>query len=880
MSKPGTTRLREFAGVTIVLLAALVTAIAVLLQREAVNELQALGEREQLRLTAGLASALTRPLAPLLTRGTFGPPPDEPRLLRAVDGLLAPVLASSNLRKIKVYEATGVVVYSTEPQEIGDDQSANEGVLAALAGEQVVDLERDHTFNQSDGEMIERSVLEIYVPLLSPDTGERLGVFESYADVTVLLGAMDRAERVVVVTASAGALVACLLLIALYRRTHLALSEAEAERQSYVEALHVAQDELEERVEARTRELHNSERRFRDIATAAGEYLWETDRDGRYMYVSERVADVLGYSPGELLGRRPVEFMPDEDAAFVTARLAQVPRHEPFRNIEHRSVAPDGELVWQSVSGIPVFDEAGELIGHRGTASDVTERRRSLEEVRKLSQAVEQSPSSIVVTDDEGVIEYVNPSFTRATGYAREEAVGQRPSMLQSGLTRPATYAELWQTIRSGATWRGEICNRRKDGTLYWDFVSVSPIKEADENISHYVAVQTDITQRKEYEESLRESEVRIRAVMNGVTDAIVTIDTSGTIEQCNPAVERLFGYEPEALIGQPVEALMPEPYRSNHHAYITTFLNATPPRQSMVFQREVEGLRRDGTRFPLELSVGEMRLASERLFVGVMRDLTERRRAEAELAATRQKYFHREKIAAVGQLATGILHEVGNPVSAIGGALEQLRLTLPEAHDDANGDEALATLDLIQGQVSRLEAISHDVGRVTSPHLDEWDLVDVNQLCRDAASLLRYDRRTTDVSIVLELDPEVPAAYGSADQLVQILLNVMLNAVHACHEVEREQPRVVLTTRVGSNRVELEVADNGVGMDPETLARACEAFFTTKPPDQGTGLGLSLCKSIVEEHGGELVIDSQLGMGTTVMVWLPMDDASAAEVR
>lgn len=399
------------------------------------------------------------------------------------------------------------------------------------------------------------------------------------------------------------------------------------------------------------------------------------------------------------------------------------------------------------------------------------------------------------------------------------------------------------------------------------------PVLDEAGRVCGYRGAARDITALKRSVAELRESEDRLRTVMDSVLDGIVLIDDAGRIELCNRSVARLFGRPVEEMVGQPVETLMPEPHRSRHHEYLRRYLETGEGRVIGVGGRELEGLRADGSRFPLELAVGELRLDDALKFVGVIRDLTERKHAERELELARSQLSHREKMAAIGQLAAGIVHEVGNPVAAISGAIEVLLAQRARGGEDRAARELEeANLRLIEAQVHRLAGIGREIAEFAGPQPSERQLVDVNQLARSAVALLRYDPRVRSVQLEVRLDPAVPAIRGSADQLTQVLLNLLLNAADACEGLPSARTHVLLATAPDRDGVVIEVRDTGAGMDSETLARAFDAFYTTKSGGRGMGLGLSMCHRIVEHHGGTCSLRSVAGEGTTVRIHLPGD--------
>jgi two-component system NtrC family sensor kinase len=247
----------------------------------------------------------------------------------------------------------------------------------------------------------------------------------------------------------------------------------------------------------------------------------------------------------------------------------------------------------------------------------------------------------------------------------------------------------------------------------------------------------------------------------------------------------------------------------------------------------------------------------------------------ERELVITRQKFFHREKMAAVGALAAGVAHEIGNPIAAMSGVLQEM------VAEQMTGRRKLtegSKLSVLQTQIQRLSAITREISGFAAPQPMERQLLDLNGLVRTTSGLMGYDKRMSRVSLRLDLDSQLPAIYGVADQLTQVIMNLLINAADALASRAEGTREISLKSELCGNQVCFTVADNGSGMDKETLERAFEAFYTTKK-SKGTGLGLSLCYSIITGHGGTIEIESTPGQGTRVKIFLPLPAEDGSDI-
>ena len=265
-----------------------------------------------------------------------------------------------------------------------------------------------------------------------------------------------------------------------------------------------------------------------------------------------------------------------------------------------------------------------------------TAHLRIEEELLKFSHVVAQSPSAIIITDTNGSIEYVNPKFTEITGYTIEEVIGKNPRFLKSGKTTPEEYAYLWDTISSGMEWRGEFCNKKKNGEFFWEYASISPVHHFNGTISHYVAIKEDITERKRAEEALLESEEKFRKISSSAQDAIIMMGPDGNISFWNEAAERIFGYTDREAIGKYLhQFIVPSKYYQSFESKFSRFTK-TGDGTAIGETLELSALRRDGTEFPVELSLSSARIKNGWHAVGIVRDISKRKKAEDEVRAAK----------------------------------------------------------------------------------------------------------------------------------------------------------------------------------------------------------------------------------------------------
>ena len=395
-------------------------------------------------------------------------------------------------------------------------------------------------------------------------------------------------------------------------------------------------------------------------------------------------------------------------------------------------------------------------------------------------------------------------------------------------------------------------------------------LREANDRLGEYVAQRTaalqqanvrleaEIGEREQAEEATRESLTRTRAILDTAVDAIITIDECGVIESVNRATAKMFGYRPDELCGRNVSILMPEPFEGRHDDYIQSYLR-TGEAKIIGIGREVPCRRKDGTVFPGDLAVNEVQLGNRRLFTGVLRDLSERKRAEKELHDVSARVQAAEELAAVGTLVAGLAHEIGTPMGVIQG---HAKLLEKHVHDD----RARWRLATIEEQIGRISRIIQSLLNMARPKASERVPVALEPLLETTLSFLTEKLRRRGVRVMRDFRP-VASVTGDPERLQQLLLNLFLNAVDAMPD--GGELRVSLESDGKSGAI-LRVGDTGCGIEPQDLDHIFDAFYTSKEAGSGSGLGLMVANRIVGDHGGSLRVKSTPGEGTDFRIHLP----------
>ena len=356
--------------------------------------------------------------------------------------------------------------------------------------------------------------------------------------------------------------------------------------------------------------------------------LWRCDTSGRRDYFNRSWLEFTGRKLEQELNNGWMQSIhPDDREDYGRAFRLLFSQRKPFE-IEYRLRREDGEYRWMIDHGAPYDDLDGNFAGYIGACYDITPRKLSEEKNRKLSLVVQETGNSVVITDQNGVIEYVNPAFTQISGYLLEEAVGQKPGILKSGLTAPEHYKKLWDTLLAAGEWRGEILNRKKSGELFWEYEVITALKNESGEITHFVAVKEDITERKRQEEKLRMQERAIDSSINAIliTDAR---QPGNPLIYANPAFERITGYTPEEALGRNCNFLQGD---DHDQPGIEDLRHAI--RDGHEGRAVLRNYRKDGSMFWNELLISPVRDEKGQLtqFVGIINDVTERMNYEAQL--------------------------------------------------------------------------------------------------------------------------------------------------------------------------------------------------------------------------------------------------------
>ncbi|OGU06593.1 MAG: calcium-binding protein [Geobacteraceae bacterium GWC2_58_44] len=605
--------------------------------------------------------------------------------------------------------------------------------------------------------------------------------------------------------------------------------------------------------------------------------IWRSGTDSKSDYFNRTWLEFTGRSREQERGTGWAEGVHTEDLDLcMTTYLEAFRARRPFE-MEYRLRRHDGAYRWIIDMGRPFNGLDGSFAGYIGTCYDVTDRKEAANKILKLSHVIEQSPNSVVIATLAGSIEYVNPGTSEATGYAVEELVGQDVTLLSPPEAAYEIERALHEVVNHGKEWRGEIPARRKEGEVFWEQVTISPIRSLEGKITHFVSTKEDITQRKQFELSLRESEERYRRLFENNPHPMWAYDLE-TLRflAVNHAAVLHYGYSREEFLAMTINDILPP---QEVPALIDAV--ATPPEMP-----EAASLRRhmksDGSVIVAEVTSHLLQFSGREAEIVQADDVTEKIRAEEEKSALEHQLAQSQKMEAIGTLTGGIAHDFNNILTAIVGYATLIQMEI------GNENPLHRKVSQILSASERAANLIHSLLAYSRKQPSKTACVGLNSIVAGIEPLLRrvIPENIEFVSRLAEADLTIMADSG---QVEQVLMNLIVNARDAmCGGGEMRvatEPitldRNFITTHgygsAGSYAL-LTVSDSGVGMEEKTRNRIFEPFFTTKEVGKGTGLGLAMVYGIVKQHNGFINCYSEPGHGTVFRIYLPLADGPVHE--
>ena len=604
------------------------------------------------------------------------------------------------------------------------------------------------------------------------------------------------------------------------------------------------------------------EERFRLIVETANEGIWAIDPDGNTTFVNRVMADMIGYRPGEIMGKSFLGFIFEEELqaqkeAFVRRSQGAEERYE--RRLRHRS----GHEVWALISAVPMFDDAHGFVGSFGMITDITNRKlaeKATRESQERFQALFQfAPVAIFLDKLNGNTVDCNKAAEEITGYAREELLGMPIGNIIPEQIWPVLPKTGKETLPKGEH-SVESIIVRKDGEVSAVLVSTKLISLNDEEA--FIIIVSDITERKRAEEE----RMRLVAAIEQTAESIIITDTNWIIDYVNPAFTAMAGYEASEVRGCHLRLLKSDKHDRDFYRDIREKL-----KNGQGWSGRLTNRRKDGSVYETEATASAVRNKSGDIinFVSIHRDITLQGKLERDLRQA-------QKMEAIGTLAGGIAHDFNNILAAIVGHAELARFKLPQ-EDPVRGnlDQVLKAGARATDLVKRILAFSRQTELKRQP-------VPIVSVVKEALKLLRPSLPTTiEIRREITLDPEDGVIFADPTEIHQVLMNLCTNAAHAMRakggvllvrlshlDIPDFQQSLYPDLEPGPY-VCLSVSDTGNGIASSVVDRIFDPYFTTKSIGEGTGLGLSVVQGIVSSYGGKIKVHSVQGHGTTFEIFL-----------
>jgi PAS domain S-box-containing protein len=624
---------------------------------------------------------------------------------------------------------------------------------------------------------------------------------------------------------------------------------------------------------------------FDDVSLAAVlEYLFENASDaiyvldlhGNFVAVNRKAEELTGFKRQDSIGKSfrkiiPLKSLPKTMSGFLSV-------------IRGKSIRLELELRTASEKTIPVEITSapliinGKIVGTFGFVRDITQRvlmeNRLRDANKKLETLLETAMEGIVTGDPDENITFANRAFADMLGYREDELIGMNLRRLvdEDGFK---TIRRQTETRKKGKTSRYELVMYRKDGEPRVFQVSASPLWNEDGSFAGTIGICLDITERKQMEEALRSSEEKFRAITTSAKDAIIMADSNGRISHWNPAAENIFGYTKEEALGKEMlKVVTPNHF---HEDFLRGFQNFKETGQGSFVGKTLElpFIRKNGTEFPVELSISAFQIRSEWYAVGILRDISERKKMEQkleeyaehleekveertkELKEAQGRLLKAERLAAIGEVAAMIGHDLRNPLTGIAGAAYYLKTKLGAVIDE----KAKEMLRVIEKDIEHSNQIITDLLDYSREIRLELTETTPKSIMKEALSLVKVPNNIK----ITDTTENKPTINVDTAKIIRVFVNIVKNAFDAMPE----GGKLKIKSEQKNGNLQITFTDTGKGMPKEVMENIWAPFFTTKA--QGMGLGLPICKRIVEAHKGNISVESTVGKGTTFIVTIPI---------
>jgi len=614
-------------------------------------------------------------------------------------------------------------------------------------------------------------------------------------------------------------------------------------------------------------------RGLEDFQDLVSDWLWETDHKRNIVFSNGRLETALRCPAESFVGQNIVDLVEGLAIKAGSEDASKIDRFQGYLNIGKAFSMPpvsidsaDRTCALLHLLGKPIIAPDGTVTGYRGTGRFTEDDTGHVEEATKLKtlmMAVNNTPNGIIITDDKGIIRYANPGFTNITGYSRAESIGKTPKILSSGHTSSSSYADFWNTIKQGKSWQGTVYNKRKNGEFFWCQETVTPVVQRSGKISNYIAIQQDVTHEVVAQQKLRESQERFKGFTEAASDWYWETDGELRFSYISETACEYAGMDLKDMLGMTRAELVTE---SSDLEFWKGHLDDLENRRTFK-DFTYTFVRKDGQRRRWQISGKPFYDDQERFlgYRGVGKDITLSTELEAQLQQS-------QKMEVVGHLTGGIAHDFNNLLAIIMGNAELLKEELHEVGNSTN-----EKLENVIYAAKRGSSITNQLLVFARKQALKPKIINLQDEIVQMKDILKSSMGS-GIDLKITAEKNLWRCYTDPDQFVNSILNLCINARDAMNN----QGKLSLSLRnrrledkdlidaPSGDYVVVDVQDEGDGIPKETLEKVFEPFFSTKEPGKGTGLGLSMVYGFVKKSDGAISIDSVIGQGTCVHLYLP----------
>lgn len=600
-------------------------------------------------------------------------------------------------------------------------------------------------------------------------------------------------------------------------------------------------------------DLRAKEERFRTLVSniPGAIYRCTNTPDWNMEFISYEIREISGYPAGDFINnkiRSYASIIHPEDKNMVWKSIQKAVADKHPYDLEYRIIHAHGNIRWVHEKGQGIFSEEGKLSCLDGAIFDITERYEVQQKVQKLSIGIEQSPAIVVITDKDGNIEYVNKKFVELTQYTFEEVKGKNPRVLKSGEQSIEFYKQLWDAILSGREWTGEFHNKKKNGQMYWELARISPIKNQSGVITNFIAIKEDITERKRIEAELKKAYDTMYSIIESAPFGIYIVNEKGNIELVNPAMLNISGATQEQFMGLNVFDF--SPYRSIGLAdkikqcFIGERFKLETVEYTSSFGKKTTCRNFYG--IPLEESGANKALI-------IVEDITERKRLENMK----------------DEFVSTVSHELRTPLSIMREGISQI---LEGLHGKVNPKQKHFLIVSLTGidRITRIVNNLLDLSKIESGRIElKIEPVDFTEVAKSVGAVLKSVAQSKKLKIKYNFSQAKIETSADKDRITEVFLNLVNNAIKFT-----DKGYIQIDISDKEDYIESSIIDTGIGIAEEDVPKLFTKFEQfgrpAVPIEKGIGLGLVICKGIVELHGGKIWVNSKFGKGTTVTFTIP----------